>query len=181
MVKMLVLLLFVFLLTFSSPVSVEAADLYQWTDRDGNVHATDDILLVPPKYRDKVKVYETTHIEEEPPRRLDKVMPSIAPEYGEELYGDYSLDWWEKEFDSKRQDVGDLEQKISDHRGYIEVFENGRRRRQIFSRDEVDTYESYVEDLPDMEERLEELIVELEELKRRATIYGVPRNIREKP
>ncbi|MEE8185003.1 MAG: DUF4124 domain-containing protein [Thermodesulfobacteriota bacterium] len=179
MVKKLVPLLFTVLLVLTSHMFVEAAELYQWTDKNGNVHATDDILLVPLKYRSKVKVYESIHIEEEPPRMLDEVAPSIEPGYREDLYGDYPLEWWEEEFDLKNEEVTDLGKTVSDSRRYIEIFENGRRYGQVFSQDEVQTYEDYIDDLPYMEERLEELKAELEELRRRATIYGVPRSIRE--
>jgi hypothetical protein len=181
MVKMIVPLLFILLVAFSSPLSVEAATLYQWIGADGNAHVTDDILLVPPKYRDKVKVYETPHVEDKTPPRFKDVKPPIFPKSGRELYGGYPLEWWERKLAFKKKEVADLEQIISDYKRYIGVFRKGRKFGKTFGSEEVRAYEDYKKDIPEKEERLEELIVELEELRRKATIYGVPRSIREKP
>ena len=118
------------LLTFASPVLSGVGDLYQWSDRDGNVHITDDLLNVPQEYRDKVRVFESTHIEEDSPKQ-HKLDVSPAPvRRGEELFGDKPLSWWQWMLDTKRREVANAEQLVAERTRYIDVFEKGRRLGQ---------------------------------------------------
>jgi len=167
------------LLTFAMPAFSEVGDLYQWSDRDGNVHITDDLLNIPQEYRDKVRVFESTHIEEDSPSqyRLDG---SPAPvRGGEELFGDKPLRWWQWILDAKRREVTNAERLVAERRRYIDVFEKGRKVGQRFTTEEFEVYKKYKEELPAKVKRLTKLRSELEELKRRARLAGVPKGIRE--
>lgn len=150
-------------------------DLYQWVDEKGVVHVTDDLLLVPPKYRDKVKVYKEVPT---PPQVPSPVSPPAPPE-GEELYGGQTLEWWREEFGRRKADISQLERTVTEQKRYVEVFEGGRRFGQTYSPEDIKTYEEYKRGLPSLQERLELLKKELEEVRRKATTYGVPREVRE--
>jgi len=144
-------------------------------DERGVVHVTDDILLVPTEYRDKVKVYKEIPT---PPQVPTPPSPP-APPGGEELYGGQTLEWWKEEFTSMKANISQLERTVTEQKRYVEVFEGGRRFGQTYNPEEVKTYEEYKRQLPSSMERLEALKKDLEELRRKATIYGVPREVRE--
>lgn len=167
------------LLTLATPAFSGVGDLYQWSDRDGNVHITDDLLNVPQEYRGKVRLFESTHIEEDSPKQ-HKLDISPAPvRSGEELFGDKPLSWWQWMLDAKRREVANAEQLVAERTRYIDVFEKGRRVGQRFTTEEFEAYKNYKEDLPAKNKRLTKLRSELEEFKRRARLAGVPKGIRE--
>ncbi|MFQ5586753.1 MAG: DUF4124 domain-containing protein [Thermodesulfobacteriota bacterium] len=172
-------LILLFLLTLSAPSLSGIGDLYQWTDSDGNVHITDDLLLIPPEYKDKVRVYKSTHIEEDAPTEYKEEVSPAPTQGGEELFGGQPLSWWKWRLDRKRQQVSDAEQVVAERKRYIEVFEKGRRLGQFFSEEAAEAYKNYKGDLPEKEERLRKLREEMEDLKRRARTAGVPKDIRE--
>ena len=102
-----------------------------------------------------------------------------APE-GPELYGDHTLEWWTQAFAGKNDDIQLLQSSITTKRQYIDIFEGGRRFGQVFGAGERSTYDSYKKELPEDEKKLQTLKDELDELRRKATIAGVPREIRER-
>lgn len=163
--------------------ATSSADIYEWVDEKGNIHVVDDILSVPLEYREKVKAYkQKTHMPESKPSVEKKVEQPAVPADKEELFGDYPLEWWKREFEKRKKEISDAENIISDQKKYIGIFERGRQWGQtpaVYTNEEVDTYNEYKKQLPANEQRLEELKKELEEFKRKATIYGVPRAIRE--
>jgi hypothetical protein len=167
------------LISFSFPSSAEMY-IYKWTDDKGVVHVTDDPTKIPDKYwiEKKVKKEEVKPTPEAVPSQ--PVQPSPAPETRkEELYGDYPLDWWIYKFKGLRKDIAESEGRIEQARNFISVFETGRRYGTVFTNKEVLKYERYKAALPSMEEKLKQLKDELEELQRKARIYGVPREVRE--
>lgn len=156
------------------------AEIYKWTDDEGVIHVTDDPTKVPDKYweQEKVKKEEVKSAPETKPAQ--PVQPPPGPETEKrELYGDYPLDWWVYRFKALRKDIEDNEKKLEERTNFVTTFEGGRRYGQIFTKDQVSLYESYKSDIPVIEEKLKSLKDELEELQRKANIYGVPRNIRE--
>ena len=179
MARYVVPLLLLFLLTISPPSFSGIGDLYQWTDGDGNVHITDDLLNVPQEYKDKVRVFESTHIEEDYPDKYELDVSPAPVRKGEELFGGQSLSWWQWRLDRKRQEVEDAERLVAERKRYIDVFEKARRLAQRFTEEEFEAYKNYKDDLPANDERLTKLREELEELKRRARIAGVPKSVRE--
>ena len=96
-----------------------------------------------------------------------------------ELYGDYPIDWWIYKFREIRKNIADNETTLEREKNFVTVFEGGRGYGKIFTAEEISQYDRYKADIPVIEEKLQKLKDELEELQRKATIYGVPRNIRE--
>ena len=157
-----------------------SAEIYKWTDDEGVIHVTDDPTKVPDKYweQEKVKKEEVKSAPETKPAQ--PVQPPPGPETEKrELYGDYPLDWWVYKFRELKKNIADNEERFERGKSFIDVFEGGRRFGKIFTTEEISQYESYKAELPALEEKLKNLKDELEELQRKATIYGVPRNIRE--
>jgi DNA repair exonuclease SbcCD ATPase subunit len=179
MARYIVPLLLLFLLTISPPSFSGIGDYYQWTDRDDNVHITDDLLNVPQEYKDKVRVIESTHIEEDDIEEDELDVTPTPVQRDEELFGGQSLSWWQWRLDRKRQEVEDAERLVAERKRYIDVFEKARRLAQRFTEEEFEAYKNYKDDLPANDERLTKLREELEELKRRARIAGVPKSVRE--
>lgn len=172
--KKIICVVFIFCL-FALPDNA-IAELYQWQDEKGDIHVVDDILLVPPKYKDKAKILKT--------RPSDKVIPSQVepPEPSSEqneLYGDYPLEWWKKQFDQKKSEISELEKTIEEQKTFMSDYERGRRLYRLYSKEDVEKYETYKQNLPDNERLLNKLKTDLDEFRRKAQIYSVPRSIRE--
>ncbi|HAG52049.1 MAG TPA: hypothetical protein DCL42_12040 [Deltaproteobacteria bacterium] len=154
------------------------SDLYQWQDEKGDVHVVDDMLLVPPQYKDKVKIIKTKLPQETVPPE-PYIPPSPPPSEQRELYGEYPIEWWRDEFDKRKSEIADLEKTIAEQKSFINIFERGRGLGQTYSKEDIESYEAYKRNLPDNESKLQKLKAELEELRRKARTYGVPREIRE--
>lgn len=170
----------IFAVIFFAPQLSVSADIYKWTDDEGVVHVTDDPTNIPDKYweQEKVKKEEVKPAPETKPAQ--PVKPSPAPKTEKiELYGDYPLDWWTYKFRELRKNIADNEQRIETEKSFISVFEGGRRYGKIFTDEEISQYESYQAEVPVLEEKVQKLKDELEELQRKATLYGVPRSVRE--
>ncbi|MBI4948990.1 MAG: DUF4124 domain-containing protein [Deltaproteobacteria bacterium] len=154
------------------------AELYQWKDSEGVVHITDRPENIPERYTGQVRV-----IEESVPllaRDEGEMVQRGEPRdgRGDELYGDHPLEWWRQTFMKRSEERSSLESGIAAKRQLIEVYEGGRRFGQIYASGEVETYARYKKELPDDQERLSKLIDEIGELRRKAAIAGVPRDIR---
>ncbi len=178
-IKKKIFIVFVFFIFILS--SGALADLYQWQDEKGDIHVVDDILLVPPQYKDKAKILKAR-----PPDTSDKVTPSQpaplqAPAIKNELYGDSTLEWWKRAFDSKKREISELEKTVEEEKQFILDFERGKRLYyyRLYSAEDTEKYEAYKRSLPDNENQINKLKSELEELRRKAQIYGVPREVRE--
>lgn len=176
--------LFVMLVSFLAFASYASADLYQWRDEKGVIHITDSIEKVPQKYRAKVKVHEST-----PPRAVeapvsesappsDIVPPEAPQDRREEIYGDQTLEWWRQTFAKKQEEMRALETSVASKKQFVETFEGGRRFGQTYGQSEMDTYNRYKTELAGEQNRLNALKDEFDELKRKATIAGVPREVR---
>ncbi len=161
---------------FFFTASYALADLYQWQDKEGVIHITDSLEKVPEGYRDKVKVYETAPMETSP--EAETRPEALAPERGVELYGDQTLEWWRQTFARKRDEAQMMEATVTSKRQFIDIFERGRGFGQTFGMNEIETYSRYKKELPEDQNRLTALRDELEDLRRKARIAGVPRDIR---
>lgn len=156
------------------------AQLYEWTDKDGVTHITDDLGKVPESVRPDVKIHKTTpSVEQEEAPGAPTAPPAIAGESAQELYGDHPLEWWLNTFRKIREDKQAVESSIAAKERYINIFDGGRRVGQVYSKEDVERYENFKKEIPADRERLKGFQDELDELTRKATIAGVPRAIRE--
>ncbi len=154
------------------------AELYYWTDGQGNVHITDSLEKVPQEWRGKVRVQKEEEAQKGP--RFETETPPPPPtEPGAVLYGDQTLDWWRLSLARKQSEINELQQAINVKTNFVEVFEAGRRFGQVFASEQVAKYNLYKEELPEDLRGLAALREEYEELKRQARIAGVPREIRD--
>ncbi|MFQ5428377.1 MAG: DUF4124 domain-containing protein [Thermodesulfobacteriota bacterium] len=156
------------------------ADLYKWEDSRGVLHITDDLGKVPEDKRHGVKVYK---IKPAPKRHLGETPVHIQPtelvrEKPPELYGGQTLQWWKDAFFKIGEEKDTLQDEIQKKAQFITVFEGGRRFGQVFGELEVSLYERYKEEIIKDEERLKDIEEKLKDLQRKATINGVPRQIR---
>lgn len=156
------------------------AQLYEWTDKDGVTHITDDLGKVPESLRPDVKVHKTTpRVEKEEAPGATAAPPALTGESAQELYGDHSLEWWLNTFRKIREDKQAVESSIVAKEQYINIFDGGRRVGQVYSREVVERYEKFKKEVLADRERLKGFQDELDELTRKATIAGVPKAIRE--
>lgn len=167
----------VFIFCFFLLPASAIAELYQWQDEKGDIYVVDDILLVPPQYKDKTKALKA--------RPSDKVIvpsqpaPLQAPATQEELYGNYPLEWWKANFNERKEKIAELKKTIEEQKTFMADYERGRRLYKLYSKEDVEKYETYKKELPDNENKLNKLKTDLEEFRRKAQVYGVPRTIRE--
>jgi hypothetical protein len=165
----------VFLLT--APAAL--ADIYHWTDDEGVLHITSDLNKVPERYRGKVTVIESEPEEEGPLVEPTPPAPEKKPQReGEELFGGLPLSWWQKQFIKMYGEISKAEAGYNRKKQYVDVFEKGRRFGQVFDDEEIESYERFKKELPADEKWLERLRGELEELRRKATNAGVPKEVR---
>lgn len=167
-------------LIFFLASSVAYAELYEWTDKEGVVHITDDMGKVPESVRPYVKKHKASPRveEEEAPSAPSAAEPSSA-DHAPELYGDHPLEWWLNTFRKLREDMQSVESSIAAKEQFVNIFEGGRRVGQIYSKDDVERYGKFKKEIPADRERLKGLQDELDELTRKATLAGVPAAIRE--
>lgn len=157
--------------------SAAYAQFYEWKDKDGVTHITDDLGKVPENLRPDVKIHKTTPAVEDLTPPAAPVAP--AGEAAQELYGDHTLEWWLNTFRKIREEKRSVESSIAAKEQYISIFEGGRRFGQTYSREDVERYENFKKEIPADRERVKEFQDELDELTRKATIAGVPKDIRE--
>lgn len=165
------------LIVFSA--SPAFAKLYQWKDSDGVVHITDRPENIPDRYRDRVQIIEESA--PPPPKEEKEIILRVEPPRegrAEELYGDHPLEWWRQTFTKRFEERRNIESGIAAKQQFIDVYEGGRRFGQIYASDDVETYTRYKKELPEDQERLSKLVDEIGELRRRAAIAGVPRDVR---
>ena len=176
----LIVVVFFFLI---NPFLSTAAEIYRWIDDDGVVHITDDRSNIPDKYweEERVKKEEITPSQ----KGTQPVAPEPAQTYKEggtrEIFGDYPLEWWFDTFGEIRQNIADSQESLDREKNFVTVFDEGGRRypRKIYTKEEIAQYERSKADIPVMEENLKNLNKELEELQRKARIYGVPKKVTE--
>lgn len=168
-------------LAFTLSASPALADWYKWTDKEGVIHITDDIGKIPENERANAEVYIPS-----PPGELKGMSPgeaAPAPDFEKfkagELYGGETLEWWKEKFKKLKEELGATESSYTSKKQYVEIFEGGTRFGQIYGEVELDTYKRYKEDLPGVKAKLDKLKRELDELRRRARLAGVPKVIRE--
>ncbi len=153
------------------------ADIYQWEDAAGVIHFTDDMKKVPDKYRDKVRVQKSIAPSSDTTAPQNNVKDDGKAVSDDELYGDYTLQWWLETFRKKKNEVSQAVSLIETKKKFAQMFESGRRFGQVYEQADVEKYNAYKAELPADEQRLHDLDEEVAELKRKAAILGVPREI----
>ena len=150
------------------------AVIYQWTDKDGVTHFTDDVNKVPDGEVKGLKALKETTAK--PPFAPNAETPNggAAPE----SYGDKSIEWWQKAFDAKNDEIQSIKDTMAKKKGFVDVFERGRRAGQIFESTEIDDYYRFKKELPDDSKKLKAVEEELDMLRRQARDAGVPRGVR---
>jgi hypothetical protein len=124
---------------------------------------------------------KTKPSQQTPSSQQDTGTPAQAPSLPEQedIYGDYPLSWWKAEFDARKTEIDEIEKTIAEEEGYVADYERGRRLYKLYSKEDVEKYEMYKKNLPDNKNQLNKLKANLEELRHKARIYGVPRQVRE--
>lgn len=160
-------------------VTVSHAVMYRWVDKDGVLHVTDDEFKVPAEYRKNMIIIEES--EPKPPSVQAPVEPIPSPrnKAEEELYGDHTLQWWRSEIKRRRDDMARSEKDYGARKQFVEVFEKGRNMGQIYEQSEVDIYNKYKKEIPEIENLIKKLAEELEDIKDKARRAGVPKKDRE--
>ena len=167
------------------PFAANAVEIYRWTDDDGVVHVTDDRSQIPDKYWEEERVkkeeIEPSTNETQPVKPPAISKPTETPKEGDirEMFGDYPLEWWIYKFRDIRKNIAESQERVDREKNFVTVFEGGRRYGKIYTKEETAQYESYKADIPVTEENLKNLNNELEELQRKARIYGVPKKVTE--
>ena len=161
-------------------VTVSHAVMYRWVDKDGVLHVTDDEFKVPAEYRKNMIAIEEA--EPKPPSVQAPVEPIPSPRNKaaeEELYGDRTLQGWKSEIKRRKDDMAKSEKDYGARKQFAEVFEKGRSMGQIYEQSEVDIYNKYKKEIPEIERLIKKLAEELEEIKDKARRAGVPKKDRE--
>ncbi|RMG61538.1 MAG: DUF4124 domain-containing protein [Deltaproteobacteria bacterium] len=131
------------------------SEIYKWTDEKGNVHFTDNIMNVPEKYRNKIEKPELPEINtyEEP------ALTGSGGGEGEEAASRKSPSSPE---DLEKQ-ISQLEAEIQAKKDLIKMVEERQNlalnplRNRVIDPDDLKLYEKYKKELPQDEQRLQEL------------------------
>jgi hypothetical protein len=102
------------------------AQTYEWTDRSGTVHFTEDLGKVPKKYRKKVKVIGDDTGEPRVTETTEPTKGKSAREAGgkekekeKKLYGGKDEAAWRNDFRNARRAVQQTESDLSDQTGRL--------------------------------------------------------------
>jgi hypothetical protein len=161
---------------------ISYAQIYKWIDEKGNVNFTDNYQNVPEKYRDKTTILNFPKRKSPPETKEEEPLipakkPSVKEEV-EEMYGDHPLSWWKIKFSSLNKEIERLKNSIEFKKSFIKAYEKGKRLGAIYNKNQIKSYKNNKKLLIEEEKRYKELNIELDELRRKARFYGVPREVR---
>jgi len=110
-------------------VAVAHAEIYQWTDKDGELHFTDNPDKIPPSFRNKAKEVDVTPMIQ----ATEKPAESIAPtgQNGALPFGGHDEMWWRSSFKSLRDEIKNIQDNLP---GKKEKLTELRRKRTIYSK-----------------------------------------------
>jgi chromosome segregation ATPase len=146
------------------------AEIYQWTDKSGGIHFTDDQEKIPPEYRNKTKEIDLTPaVEENEPQtnQPDSNMDNSAPSYG-----GHDEKWWRSSFRSIREDIKRIQDGLPAKRDRLREL---KRVRKLFHKpaDRLDINDLENEIKQD-EEQIATLEKKLADLDTEASRNAVP-------
>lgn len=136
-----------FLITILS-FSYAHATVYEWVDRQGIIHFTDNPDKVPARYRAKIRARETVNTTEgTSPAASYKTPPRPVPlEKEVELPGGHDEVWWRTRFSSLRAELKSIQERLLDERDALTklhrrwVISKGRTPKQGERLDDVNNY-----------------------------------------
>jgi hypothetical protein len=101
-------------------VGAAHAATYEWVDKQGVMHFTDDPDKIPFKYRNKARQLDLTPVpgeKEQPPaqpqpRPADETGPAV--DKAKSLYGGHNETWWRASFKARRDEVKTIQEALPD-------------------------------------------------------------------
>ena len=160
--------------------ALSKAELFHYRDSDGALHIVDSPHKIPAEFQEGA---ESREFETPPAATVKKSAKGIAPtvrppKKGPELFGGHPVEWWVREIKNRGKEISATKLSISEKKRFISIFEGGRRLGQIFTSEDVATYNKHKNGLPAEESKLGSLVEKLEAFKRRAKRAGVPKGAR---
>jgi len=151
-------------------VGVAHGEIYQWSDKSGVVHFTDNPDNIPQLYRGKAREVDATPTvqeSEKPPETQTTTQEKAAP-----TYGGHDENWWRSSYRSIRDEMKRIQDKLPGKQEDLSVL---RRRRALFQRpsDRV-AFFALDDEIKGDEQRLTDLQKRLDALDAEATSAGVP-------
>jgi hypothetical protein len=151
-------------------VAVAHAEIYQWTDRGGEVHFTDNVDKVPPNYRSKVRKTDpepVIQIKETPAE-------AIAPSMGNSpsTYGGHDEMWWRSSYRKLHEEVKNIQDNLPKKRDKLTEL---RRKKIIYSKPSGRiAYYDLLKEIDRDEARVTELQKQQANMDTEAAKAGVP-------
>jgi ElaB/YqjD/DUF883 family membrane-anchored ribosome-binding protein len=139
------------------------AEVYKWQDAEGNQHFTDDLMTVPPSYRERVQVQDlpepTANLTPAPPAS-DVASPAPAEPanaYAEcQKKAEEARKRWSDQLTQAQDRLEELNRLI--HRSAIARDVNAYQRERVEIKDRIDEAERMLRDtLPPMEQECESI------------------------
>ena len=155
-------------------VGVAHAEIYQWTDKGGIVHFTDNPDKIPPAYRSRAKEVDVTPTIQET-GQLNQTQPTTDEKIGP-TYGGHDELWWRSSFMGLREKIQVIQGEIG---GNKEDLTEIRRKRTIYQKpsDRV-AFHELDDKIKKQEEQVKDLQKQLADLDAEANRSGVPQGWR---
>ncbi len=160
--------------------NVAWATVYEWVDKAGVVHMTDDPDKVPAAYRKMMKTRVIDiggESQPAPSPEGQSVGVPVPPPVEAASYGGHDERWWRAQFRKAKGDLKSLEDKIDGEKTSLEEI---HRRRVLYQKpsDRV-AYFELSDQIAKDEAAAKDLQKNLDDLNFRADGAGVPREWRE--
>jgi hypothetical protein len=162
---------FILLASILLTSGIANAEIYQWTDKSGVVHFTDNQDKIPPGYRNRAKEVDLTPaVEEKEPQQAKS--PNSSVDSTTSAYGGHDENWWRSRFQSIREDIKKIQENLPAKRDRLMEL---RRIRMMFGRrsDRIEKQDLLTE-IKNDEERIVTLQKELADLDTEASKNRVP-------
>ena len=151
-------------------VTVAHAEIYQWTDRDGEAHFTDNVDKIPLNYRSKARKMDlepVIQIKETPAEAIAQ-----SKENSPSTYGGHDEMWWRSSYRKLREEMKNIQDNLPKKRDDLAEL---RRKKIIFSKPSGRiAYYDMLKGIERDEARVTELQNQLAELDAKAAKAGVP-------
>lgn len=151
-------------------VAVAHAEIYQWTDRGGGVHFTDNPEKIPPAFRNRVKEVDVTPMIQTTENPAESVAPT--EQNGALSYGGHDEMWWRTSFKSLRDEIKNVQDNLPGKRDKLTEL---RRKKAIYTyaRNRI-AFNELDDEIKRDEDQVVKLQKRLADLDDKATRDGVP-------